>query len=48
MRKQSNTEQKKTAGKPKEKRFTLFMQKKLAVLFFLILYHIYQYSLTKN
>ena len=37
MRKQSNTEQKKTAGKPKEKRFTLFMQKKLAVLYIIIL-----------
>lgn len=37
MRKQSNVVQPKTAGKPKEKRFTFFMQKKLAVLYIMIL-----------
>ena len=37
MRKQNNTGQTKSAGKPKEKRFTLFMQKKLAVLYIMIL-----------
>ena len=37
MRKQNNTGQTKLAGKPKEKRFTLFMQKKLAVLYIMIL-----------